>query len=240
MGDVAAKGWRAQVARTSPSSCNSGFSVVILAAGSNSHDQRLTYRRRTLVAHAAYVALASGASDVVVVGGEQASQIAKALRHLRVRVVRNADWREGLSSSIRAGIKAVAATSGVAVIWPCDQASVTPEHLRTLADKALSSDSLDAVASAYDGIVGAPCAFARPMFGRLLQLRGPHGARDLVRSATTKIEAVSFAATNTEVVPCSPVRPCVRRSVDAAALADRGRADGVRGPPTCALTVFAV
>src|SRR4051794_5309373 len=58
---------------------------------------------KTLVHIVAEQALASNASEVIVVTGHQADQVEKSLAGLRVRFVRNPDFADGLASSVKAG-----------------------------------------------------------------------------------------------------------------------------------------
>lgn len=179
------------------------FAVILLAAGMSPGrgrpKQLLPYLGRTLIEHGARTALASGASEVVVVVGDDDGEIAGRLRHLPVRIVHNRDWAEGMSSSIRVGLAKLSKQPQAAVITLCDQPRVTAAHLRALAERVLVADGPPIVASSYDGILGAPSAFSRSMFPRLLDLRGQAGARHLIREAAVAVEAIHCPEANDEV-----------------------------------------
>jgi len=88
---------------------------------------------------------------------------------------------EGIASSIRAGLRALAsdgATFPGVVILACDQPAVTSGHLRELAN-----GGSDIVASAYGGRKGVPAYFPSTVFQALLALHGDLGARDLLLNA---------------------------------------------------------
>jgi molybdenum cofactor cytidylyltransferase len=87
---------------------------------------------------------------------------------------------EGMASSIRAGLQALAeiVTIQGAVILACDQPAVTAVHLRQLA-----SGVDEVVASAYSGRKGIPAYFPKAVFEALLALRGDLGARHLIQNA---------------------------------------------------------
>jgi molybdenum cofactor cytidylyltransferase len=198
------------------------FAAVVLAAGgsvSRGGTCPLTpYLGRTLVEHAARTALDSGACEVVVVAGEHATEIRRRLRRLPVRVVENREWREGISSSIRAGVAGLTSEPAAAIVCLCDQPKITADHLRALGERALAGDGARSgptpiVASSYDGILGAPAAFAASMFPDLLALRGRAGARDLIRGAHAQVEAIHFADANEGVdpLPISDPPPRPRR-----------------------------
>ncbi len=169
---------------------------------------------RTLVEHAARTALASGASEVIVVVGKHVDEIRRRLKWLPVRVIHNREWTEGISSSIRAGISGLRSNPTAAVLYLCDQSKVTPQHLSTLGQRAIAPGGPSIVASAYDGVVGVPCAFAAEMFPRLLALQGKSGARDLVRSSEEVVETIRFADANKRPETPGSHRPKPERTYD--------------------------
>ena len=178
------------------------FGVVILAAGASARygrpKQLLPYLGRTLVEHAVRTAIASGAKEVIVVAGAEASVIRERLQGLPVRVVTNKDWSSGLSTSIRRGVSALSPEVDSVVIALCDQPKITPDLLRRLAYQQFESD-VPIVASTYDGIIGAPAAFCRGLFSSLLALEGNFGARDLIRQSGIAFESIVFDGGNVDV-----------------------------------------
>ncbi len=178
-----------------------GFAVVVLAAGTSSGKTRpkqlQPYLGRPLIEHAARTALGSGACEVVVVVGDRADDLRKALRNLPVRVVDNLEWAEGISSSIRAGVSRLRVQTRAVVISLCDQPRITSGHLRALGERALAGAAI--VASSYQGVYGAPCAFSSDQFPLLLELQGGAGARNLIRRSDAHVVAIQFADANEEV-----------------------------------------
>lgn len=181
------------------------FGVVLLAAGSSSRlgrpKQLLPYGGTTLVAHAAQIALDSGAAEVVAVLGASADEVRSALGDLPARTVVNEAYEEGMGSSIRVGVREIAERRPVIealVVMLVDQPQITAEHLRALIAKLDPPDPPlstlhppSIVASSYDGVLGAPCAFGRSEFPALLALRGDVGARSWVRGESVAV--VPFA-----------------------------------------------
>ena len=209
------------------------FGVVLLAAGGSSRlgraKQLLPYLGRTLVEHAARTALASGAAEVVVVVGAESAAVREALRGLRVRIVQNDAWAEGMGGSIARGVAALGEEIDAAVVALGDQPRITPAHLRTLAERVRESGK-PIVASSYDGVLGAPCAFDRSEFARLRALSGDVGARHLVRSGEEPVEAVVFAGANLDVDTPEDVRLLVPEAEDAPSEAHE-EPDDARAPP---------
>jgi molybdenum cofactor cytidylyltransferase len=178
------------------------FGIVILAAGASSRlgrpKQLLPYLGKTLVEHAARTAIASGAAEVIVVVGAESDAVREKLQGLPVRIVRNVDWAEGMGGSIRCGVAALQDGLECAVVALCDQPRITPDLLRELALRQIETGSR-IVASSYDGVVGAPCAFGRELFADLMALQGDAGARDLIRNSAAPVETVAFSGGNVDV-----------------------------------------
>lgn len=210
------------------------FGVVVLAAGGSSRlgraKQLLPYLGRTLVEHAARTALASGAAEVVVVVGAEAAAVREALRGLKVRIVVNPDWALGMGGSIAMGVAALSPGIETAVIALGDQPRITPAHLRTLAGRVFESGR-PIVASTYDGVLGAPCAFARSEFERLRALSGDLGARRLVRSAGEDVESIEFAGGNVDVDTPEDYAALVPPADDEILPDLGGDPDSARAPP---------
>jgi molybdenum cofactor cytidylyltransferase len=117
---------------------------------------------------------------LLVVLGAQAAQLTPLLRHSPGSVVVNRDWREGLASSIRAGIARLPPSCAGVMLVLADQACVTAEDLRRLAG-AWRRQPLCVAAARYGGTLGAPAIFPRHLFGELSELRGDSGARVLLK-----------------------------------------------------------
>ncbi len=116
---------------------------------------------------------------VIVVLGASAAELAPLLSHSPASIVINRDWREGLGSSIRAGVARLpAACSGVMLLL-ADQAAVTAEDLRRLVG-AWRRQTEYVAAAVYGSTVGVPAIFPRSVFGDLMQIRGDQGARALI------------------------------------------------------------
>jgi molybdenum cofactor cytidylyltransferase len=158
--------------------------AVVLAAGASTRlgelKQLVFLGEETLLERALRVAReAECAPLVVVLGAGYAQVLGNSLLGDAVQVI-NDKWEEGMASSIRLGVGSLGFAAKDAegvVVMTCDQPSVTAEHLRAL----MKDGGLKA--SHYAGRNGVPAYFPREYFGRLLELEGDHGARELLRSA---------------------------------------------------------
>ena len=173
----------------------------MLAAGESRRlpgpKQLLRFRGVTLLRHAAQTAVAAGAGPVVVVLGaaSTARQLRFELVDLEVTIVENARWKDGMSSSIRAGIDALekAGPPDAALIMTCDQPHVTAALLKQLvAAYGAPPTRPPAVACAYAGTVGVPALFDRALFPELKALEHDQGAKRILERHLPRIGRIPF------------------------------------------------
>ena len=125
-------------------------------------------------------ALASKASEVIVVTGHQAELVEQALAGLKVKFVRNPDFAGGLASSVKAGIAAVPEDADGAVVCLGDMPLIDA-HLIDRLIQAFAPDRGHLIAvPVSDGRRGNPVLWSRRFFSELMTLDGDVGARHLI------------------------------------------------------------
>lgn len=159
-------------------------SGIVLAAGASERfgraKQLLEVGGETLVHRAARLAVEAELSQVLVVIGARGSAVRAAVAGLGVEIVDNQDWREGQSTSVRAGISAVSVASDAALLLPCDQPRLEVGLLRRLV-AAYSRERPAIVVPSFGDRRGAPAILDRRLFGELAELTGDFGARQIFR-----------------------------------------------------------
>ena len=159
--------------------------AVVLAAGRSTRmggPNKLVaeIRGRPLVRIAADEALASGASPVIVVAGHQSGQIEKALTNLNVCIVHNPDFADGLATSLKAGISALAPDVDAAIICLGDMPCVDASLMRQLIGAFAPDRGALVVVPTFEGKRGNPVLWSRRFFPDLMTLEGDVGARHLI------------------------------------------------------------
>jgi len=168
--------------------------AIVLAAGASGRfgraKQLLQFEGEALVHRAGRLALATAPSDVLVVVGADADAVFASVQDLAVRRVDCADWRTGMSASLRAGVGALRPECAGALIVLCDQPALDAAHLEGLLS-AWRVNPERAVASAYAGRRGVPALLPRAWFADLQRSRGDHGARDLLAQRSEEVTALA-------------------------------------------------
>jgi molybdenum cofactor cytidylyltransferase len=160
------------------------IAVVILAAGTSSRlgraKQLLQLGDRTVIEHVVDRALASDADRVIVVVGHEAAKLTAALSSRDVAIVENADYAQGQSTSLRAGIRA-AADADAAVLLLGDQPGIATADIDGVI-AAWRERGSPIVQTRYGKTRSHPTLFASSFFPDLLTITGDEGARSLVRT----------------------------------------------------------
>src|SRR5687768_483328 len=140
-------------------------SGIILAAGRSSRlgrpKQLLDLGGVPVLAHVLDNARAAGLDEVVLVLGHEAERIAAAVaaRLDGVRVVVNPDFARGQSTSLHAGLRAVAAESAAAIVLLGDQPQVGPDVIGALV-AAYRQTTSPVVLPSYGGTPANPVLLA--------------------------------------------------------------------------------
>ena len=161
--------------------------AVILAAGRSTrmgaNKLLAPLEGKPVVRHVAEAALASRAGPVLVITGHDDAELRRALDGVAVTFVPNADYQEGMASSLKAGIAAVPASAAAALILLGDMPLVTPRLIDRLIDNYAAQPELKAVTPVAEGRRANPVLIARALFGEIEGLSGDVGARRVLEEA---------------------------------------------------------
>ena len=117
---------------------------------------------------------------IVVVLGAGAEELMQTADLSEVETVVCEGWEEGIAASLRAGVEALADADAI-VVTLGDQPFVTPRVIAAVVDQIDSA--APAIRATYGGRPGYPAMIKRELYGRVLELRGDEGARDLLAAA---------------------------------------------------------
>lgn len=152
---------------------------------------------KPMVRHVVEAALGSRASPVVVVLGHQQHEVRQALRGLKVHMVHNPDFAEGLSTSLKAGLAALPETVDGAVVCLGDM----PRVSATLIDRLIAAyspiEGRGIVVPIWHGKRGNPVLWGRSFFHEMHEVAGDVGARHLIgrhADAVAEVDAGDDAA----------------------------------------------
>jgi molybdenum cofactor cytidylyltransferase len=169
------------------------LAAVVLAAGGSVRmgqpKQLLPIGGQPMVRHVAEVVAAAGLAQVVVVTGAHAEAVTAALVDLPVDIVVNESWAEGMSSSMRAGLRALRPDIQAVLLVLGDQPTLTTDLLQLLVARYRATGA-PIVVPFCRGQRGNPVLFDRSLFSELLAVQGDRGGRLLIVRHKEQVEWV--------------------------------------------------
>lgn len=170
---------------------------IVLAAGNSSRlgqpKQALPYQQKSLLQHVVDEVRAAALTPLIVVEGAVPTG-AGDLTEAGVTRVYNAQWAEGMASSIRVGLTELLRqqpdADGV-IITVCDQPFVSAALFQQLIQQQKETGQ-EIVACAYADTLGTPVLFHKKYFADLLRLKGQEGAKRLLQRYRAEVAAVPF------------------------------------------------
>ncbi|HSL80319.1 MAG TPA: molybdopterin-binding/glycosyltransferase family 2 protein [Pseudolabrys sp.] len=148
---------------------------------------------KPLVRIAAEQAVASHAQPVIVVTGHEREKVEAALKELPVRFVYNADYAEGLGTSLKAGIAAVPEETDAVVVCLGDMPQVDAALINRLIAAFDPERGALVVVPSIDGRRGNPVVWSRRFFHDLMAIQGDVGARHLIGNYVEAVVEVPLA-----------------------------------------------
>jgi molybdenum cofactor cytidylyltransferase len=173
------------------------LTAVVLAAGVSRRMGRnkllLAYKGQPLLAYVVKQIISAKIGPVIVVTGHEAGLIEEMLKGLSVTTVYNPRYKEGMTSSIQAGVAAafgegyMICLSDMALISPGDYALLKRAfYEQYIHDKACI------IQPTYDNQVGNPVTFSAAWREAILANTDPEGCKNIVRSHTEHVYQVEM------------------------------------------------
>lgn len=181
------------------------IAIILLAAGASRRmgqpKQLLLYQGQTLLKYITKCAIASLCNPVIVVLGANAEKIEPELASLPIKIIKNNQWNQGISSSIRCGInyiqKQYSNIDGV-IFLTCDQPFVSAELIKQLIDTYHSTQKT-IIASQYGNTLGVPALFSSIFFPALIKLQGDRGAKKIINQYPDLVYVIDFPQGNIDL-----------------------------------------
>lgn len=145
-----------------------------------------------MVLRAVDAAIASTANPVVVVTGHEHERVEALLRDRPVATVYNPDHGEGLSTSLRSGVKALSPDIDAVVVLLGDMPGVGPGTIDRLIQAFDPARGQTICVPTHGGKRGNPVLFARRYFSEMLELAGDIGAKALLGAYADQVAEVEM------------------------------------------------
>lgn len=177
---------------------NGKIGGLLLAAGGSSRlgrpKQLVQFQGKSLIRRAAETLVESRCDPIVVVLGAEIDDSTSEITDLPVNICINKDWQNGMSSTIRAGLKELLRLEPnltAVVVTLCDQPHITTANIDLLITRFQRTNA-PIVAARYGETIGVPALFSTELLNDLLKLKGDKGARQLIRDHLPLVETIEI------------------------------------------------
>lgn len=171
------------------------ISAILLAAGESKRmgdfKQLLPFEGKPFVLCAVDNLLDAGADEIIVVTGHRQSDVRAALRDRVVRFIHNADYKSGMSESIKCGVQAVSQQAEAILIALADQPQIGAAVIRRLIE-VWKRDRPPILVPTFEGRNGHPVIFDIGLKKEILSVDPREGLRKVVemhRREVLRVEA---------------------------------------------------
>lgn len=134
-----------------------------------------------LVRHVVERLQETGVEEIIVVAGDEADEMGRAIHGLRARLAVNPRPDEGLSESLRVGLHAAPAAAAAFLIALGDQPLIEPFVIELMIAAWRGGRGM-IIAPEYDGQRGNPVLFDGSLRAELMLIEGDQGAKYLIES----------------------------------------------------------
>ena len=175
--------------------------AVLLAAGRSERMGRnnkllLTVDGIPLVRKSAISILNSNVTSMTVVTGFDENKIVNALSGLNVNFVKNINFREGLSSSLKAGLANITPTPSAVIICLADMPKIQPEHINQLIENFDPLKGWEICIPTNNGKRGNPVLIGSRFFPYIFETSGDFGAKQVMKQHSDKIVEVEIGTSD--------------------------------------------
>ncbi len=172
-------------------------SAIVLAAGEARRmgklKQLLPLSQTTIIEKTIENIVASGVDDTIVVLGYKAEEIAPRINRAPVKIMINARYQDGMSTSVITGLKAVEVEASAIMLFLADQPFIDSQVINRLLEE-FKYHNKGIIIPTYRGKRGHPVIISLKYKAELLSLKGDIGAREIISRHSEDVHEVKVDA----------------------------------------------
>ena len=166
------------------------ISAILTAAGQSTRmngENKLTkeIKGMPLIKHSVKNILDSSIDELIIILGHEKEIIEKLIvSNKKIKIVFNKDFKNGLSSSIKTGLRHLSRNTNAFFICLADMPLVNKNIYNELIK---SMENNEIVVPTYKGQYGNPVLFSKSMKNSIMKIQGDIGAKDLIELNKDKV-----------------------------------------------------
>ena len=155
--------------------------------------QLLKLGEKTFIQHCVENLLASRVDEIIVVTGYREAEVRSAIARNAVRFAHNTDYRAGMASSIKCGVRVVADNSTACLISLVDQPQIGPNVIDQLID-VYEDARPRIVIPTFSGKAGHPIILDLSLKQEILEIDQSVGLRQIVSAHSSEVAHVAVSS----------------------------------------------
>ena len=171
------------------------ISAIVLAAGQSKRmggDNKLIkkYNKKYLINHIIGTLIKSKVNKIIVVLGFQKIKVRKiTVKNKKINFIFNKNYKSGMASSIKAGLKRISERSIGFLIVQADMPLISKKIINSLC-YAIENNNKEIVVPIYKINMGNPIGFKSSMIKILNKTKGDSGAKKMIKRNKKKLSLI--------------------------------------------------
>jgi len=173
------------------------ITAILLAAGQSKrlkNENKLTklFKGKPLINHILYSLIKSKVNKIIIVLGFEHLKIkTKLLKNKKINFVVNKNYKKGMSSSIKTGLKKLPKNSKGFLIVLGDMPNITKTTINKICLSITRSDK-EIILPKFKNRTGNPIGFKHSMIKNIYKIKGDRGAKNIIKKNNKKIKFLNI------------------------------------------------
>jgi len=173
------------------------ISAILLAAGQSKRlrgENKLTklFKGKPLINHILFSLIKSKVNKIIIVLGFEHLKIkTKLLKSKKINFVINKNYKKGMSSSIKTGLKKLPKNSQGFLIVLGDMPNITKTTINKICSLIARSDK-EIILPKFKNRTGNPIGFKQSMIKNIYKIKGDRGAKNIIKKNNKKIKFLNI------------------------------------------------
>ena len=171
------------------------ISAIVLAAGQSKRmggDNKLIkkYNKKYLINHIISTLIKSKVNKIIVVLGFQRLKVRKiTVKNKKINFVYNKNYKSGMASSIKTGLKRVSKKNIGFLIVQADMPLISKNIINSIC-YAIKNNKKEIITPTYKGKIGNPVGFKISIIKKLNKIREDYGAKKMIQKNKIKLALI--------------------------------------------------
>ena len=173
------------------------ITAILLAAGQSKRlrgENKLTklFKGKPLINHILFSLIKSKVNNIVIVLGYEHLKIkTKLLKSKKINFVINKNYKKGMSSSIKTGLKKLPKNNKGFLIVLGDMPNITKTTINKICLSITRSDK-EIILPKFKNRTGNPIGFKQSMIKNIYKIKGDRGAKNIIKKNNKKIKFLNI------------------------------------------------